>query len=64
MFRPTDVFHSIAQFVREVDFSTASAQPRLRAEWEPDALVGALMPVYSEIARRLSNNAYTSHGPT
>lgn len=33
-----------------------------RAEFEPDDEIGTLMPVYSEIARRLPRNAYTRHG--
>ncbi len=62
MFRATDMFHSIAQFVREAESSKTVDQKPRRAAFEPDEIIGTLMPVYSEIARRLSRNAYTSHG--
>jgi len=64
MFRATDMFHSITQFVREAESTKAIDREPRRAEFEPDEIIGALMPVYSEIARRLPRNAYTSHGAT
>ncbi len=61
MFRATELFHSDAQFVYDTQsVAVVDTKPR-RAAFEPDEIVGTLMPVYSEIARRLSRNAYTSH---
>lgn len=63
MFRTTDFFHSIASIARSVRGAEPlhdGSLPPPRFEPEDEAL--ALMPVYSEIARRLSRNAYTSHG--
>ena len=64
MFRTTDTFHSTAQFVHEdgpiAVISGASRHAAFEAD-EADQTIGTLMPVYSEIARRLSRNAYTSH---
>lgn len=62
MFLAADVFHSIAHFVYDEQPIAAINDASRRAAFEEDEIVGALMPVYSEIARRLSRNAYTSHG--
>lgn len=62
MFRTTDVFHSIAQFVYEEEPIAVISDASRPAEFDADEIIGTLMPVYSEIARRLSRNAYTSHG--
>lgn len=62
MFRVKDIFHPLARLVREADPALAPDAAGVRAEFEPDDESGTLVPVYSEIARRLSRNAYTSHG--
>ena len=64
MFRTTDVFHSIAQFVYEEEPIAVVGSASRLATFEDEEIIGTLMPVYSEIARRLSRNAYTSHGTT
>ena len=58
MFRVADTINPIAWFARE--HAPASVEPARRPAFDPDD-VGALTQVYSEIARRLSRNAYTSH---
>ncbi|MEO7323611.1 MAG: hypothetical protein ABIW82_02150 [Dokdonella sp.] len=62
MFRTTDLFHSIAHFVYEEEPIAVPCAASRNAAFESEDIVGTLMPVYSEIARRLSRNAYTSHG--
>lgn len=62
MFRVKDIFHPLARLVRENDPAFSPGAAPVRAEFEPDDESGTLVPVYSEIARRLSRNAYTSHG--
>jgi hypothetical protein len=62
MFRTTDVFHPGAWFAGEADWTSASNGAPVRVDFESEREIGTLMPVYSEIARRLSRNAYTSHG--
>ncbi len=60
MFRMTDFFHSVVLSTRGTDLVDEGTL--LHAGFEPEDEACALMPVYSEIARRLSRNAYTSHG--
>lgn len=62
MFRAVDLFRPIASLMRERQPVLSVAEEFWRAGSEPDENVGVLIPVYSEIARRLSRNAYTSHG--
>ena len=61
MFRVTDVFQSIAHLVREPESREGTARSSRPAAFVPDDDLGALMPVYSEIARRLSRSTYTRH---
>lgn len=60
MFRVTDFFHSIVLSTRGTDLVDPGTL--LYSELEPEDEACALMPVYSEIAARLSRNAYTRHG--
>lgn len=60
MFRATDMFHSIANFVRDTELGVAINEMH-PSGFIADDNVGALMPVYSEIARRLSRSTYTCH---
>lgn len=62
MFRATDLFHSIAQFVHEEQPVAVISDASRQAAFGAEEVVGTLIPVYSEIARRLSRNAFTSHG--
>lgn len=62
MFRTTDLFHSIAQFVYEEQPVAVTSDASRQAAFAAEEIVGNLIPVYSEIARRLSRNAFTSHG--
>ncbi len=61
MFRATQMFHSIAHFVRESESDVALNEKSRPSQFVADENVGALMPVYSEIARRLSRSTYTCH---
>jgi hypothetical protein len=60
MFRAADILYPILHFRRDQEPAPARAEAP-QAGFETDDEIGTLMPVYSEIARRLSRNAYTSH---
>lgn len=64
MFRAADIFNFSASFSHETQ--TVSTEPNHTNRTSFDAYdeVGALAHVYSEIARRLSRNAYTRHAGT
>ncbi|MEO7064111.1 MAG: hypothetical protein ABI082_10135 [Dokdonella sp.] len=61
MFRVNEIFHSIAHFVRESEMGVAISETPRPSHFVADDSAGALMPVYSEIARRLSRSTYTRH---
>ena len=61
MFRATEMFHTFAHFVRESDTGVALGETSRPPQFVTDDNVGALMPVYREIARRLSLSTYTRH---
>jgi hypothetical protein len=61
MFRETEIFETTARFTYEPQSVPLYAQKSPLASFYADEDVGALKHVYSEIARRLSRNAYTSH---
>lgn len=61
MFRASDNFDSDAPYAR--DASMPAQEPR-RSIFDAVEDIGTLMPVYREIAQRLSRNAYTSYGAT
>ena len=61
MFRTSENFDSDAPYAREA--SSAAREPR-RSIFDAVEDIGTLMPVYREIAQRLSRNAYTSYGAT
>jgi len=60
MFRVADAIHPFARFARASESIPISSEAR-RPEFDLDDEAGALTHVYSEIARRISRNAYTSH---
>ena len=64
MFRVKDIFHPLARLAREADPMRVPDTAGVRVEFGPDDESGTLVPVYSEIARRLSRNAYTCCGAT
>jgi len=57
MFRTSENFDSDAPYTRD------ASEPR-RSIFDAIEDIGTLMPVYREIAQRLSRNAYTSYGAT
>jgi len=59
MFRTTENFDSDAPFTRD-----APAREPRGSIFDAVEDIGTLMPVYREIAQRLSRNAYTSYGAT
>lgn len=61
MFRTSENFDSDAPYTR--DAATSPREPR-RSIFDAGEDIGTLMPVYREIAQRLSRNAYTSYGAT
>ena len=61
MFRTSENFDSDAPYAR--DAPSAAREPR-RSIFDAVEDIGTLMPVYREIAQRLSRNAYTSYGAT
>lgn len=64
MFRSTENFLFGIQAGPFADPATHSAREPIRSLFEQGEEIGTLMPVYAEIARRLSRNAYTSYGAT
>jgi hypothetical protein len=61
MFRAADILNFSTSFSHETQaVSTRTQQPN-RSAFDSDEEIGALAHVYSEIARRLSRNAYTRH---
>ena len=63
MFAIFSPFASTTAVARDTDPGSASREPR-RSVFDAVEEIGTLMPVYTEIARRLSRNAYTSYGAT
>jgi hypothetical protein len=61
MFRAADILNFSASFSHETQTVSAEMQQPKRTSFDSDEEIGALAPVYSEIARRLSRNAYTRH---
>lgn len=61
MFRTSENFDSDTPYTR--DASASAREPR-RSIFDAVEDIGTLMPVYREIAQRLSRNAYTSYGAT
>lgn len=64
MFRSTDTFETAAPFSGDADPAPARVARMPWTALDAGEEVGTLMPVYTEIARRLSRNAYTSYGAT
>jgi len=61
MFRAADILNFSASFSHDTQTVSAEAQQPKRTSFDSDEEIGALAHVYSEIARRLSRNAYTRH---
>jgi|GEM_PF-1702364 len=64
MFRTTEILESVAPFARNASRASVPAREAQRSIFDAVEEVGTLMPVYREIAQRLSRNAYTSYGAT
>ena len=61
MFRAADILNFSASLAHETPAVAASARNPQRTGFDYDEDIGALTNVYSEVARRLSRNAYTRH---
>jgi hypothetical protein len=61
MFRESDTIDATARFTHETQSMPVYIRKSTLAIFDTDEEIGALKHVYSEIARRLSRNAYTSH---
>jgi hypothetical protein len=61
MFRESDNIDTTARFTHETHVTPVHVRKSALAIFDTDEEIGALKHVYSEIARRLSRNAYTSH---
>lgn len=62
MFRTTEAAIFDAAYAPAFERSAEPARETRRSVFDAGEEIGTLMPVYAEIARRLSRNAYTSHG--
>ena len=63
MFAIFTALTAVPAAARDTDAASASRKAQ-RPLFDNAEDIGTLMPVYTEIARRLSRNAYTSHGAT
>jgi hypothetical protein len=61
MFRESDTIDATARFTHEAHATPVYVRKSALPIFDSDEEIGALKHVYSEIARRLSRNAYTSH---
>jgi hypothetical protein len=61
MFRAADILNFSLSFSHATPVVSAETHLPKRTSFDSDEDIGALAHVYSEIARRLSRNAYTRH---
>ena len=61
MFRESDSIDTATRFAHESPELSVYIRKSALPIFDTDEEIGALKHVYSEIARRLSRNAYTSH---
>jgi hypothetical protein len=61
MFQAADILNFSASFSHDTQTVSSETHQKKRTGFDSDEEIGALAHVYSEIARRLSRNAYTRH---